>query len=78
MKILDEKAYKAVELLKLPTTLSFEQFITRLKVKFESALVVIISYGYDHVIKNQAKILKDVIQKVVLLRRNCKLQAKSE
>ena len=34
---MDEKAYKAVELLKLPTTLPFDEFIARLKIRFESA-----------------------------------------
>lgn len=37
VNLLDEKAYKAMELLQLPETLSFDEFISKLKSRFESA-----------------------------------------
>ena len=37
INLLDEKPYKAMELLQLPETLSFDEFISMLKLRFESA-----------------------------------------
>lgn len=37
INLLDEKAYKAVELLQVPGTVSFDEFTAKLKARFESA-----------------------------------------